>query len=140
MTLNSNCVIQGNNFQLEPKRLFSSNNSEILIPSINHTALIMNYSSDKIGFHEYVRSNFSAIDRQLGEIKKNSVLPHSKLPNVHDIHHYIMTYIIIFCVIVCFCFAWRKLNKLQSQAIQSFIPNRRISMPVLFARENVAAT
>lgn len=100
----------------------------------------MSRSADKIGFHEYIRSNFSAVDQQIGEIKRNSALPHSKLTNVHDMHHYIMTYVIIICVIVCFLFAWHKIDKLQSQAVRAIIPNRRISMPVLFARENVATT
>lgn len=140
LTLDPNCVIQTQYFQLEPKHIFSSNNSEILIPSINHSDLILSHSTDIIGFHEYVRSNFTAIEQQIEEIKKNSQLPHAKLTNVHDMHHYVMTYVIIICVIVCGFFIWRKLNSLPVQAIQSLLANRRISMPVLFARENVATT
>lgn len=71
LTLDMDCVIQAQYFQLEPKRIFATNNSKILIPSINHTELIMRHSIDMIGFHEYVRSKFSAIDQQIDEIKKN---------------------------------------------------------------------
>lgn len=140
LTLDPNCVIQGKHFQLEPKRIFSSNSSEILIPSINHTELIMSHSTDTIGFHDYVRSNFSTIDQQIGEIKRNLQLPHPTLTNVHDMHHYTMTYIIIVCAIVGFVYVWRKINNLKTATTRAILPNRRISMPVLFARENVATT
>lgn len=140
LTLNLNCIIQTQHFLLEPKRIFSSNSSEILIPSINHTELIMNHSIDTIGFHDYVHSNFSKIDHQISEIKENLQLPHPTLANVHDMHHYTMTYIIISCVIIGFVYVWRKISNLRIENPRAVLINRRISMPVLFARENVAAT
>lgn len=127
---------------LEAQQSLGGNETEIVIPLIDHTSLIMNHLTTKIEFDKYVQSNFSEIDNRLHEIKNNLKLPDIHPPNFHDAHHYSVTYALVISLVVCFVIIWRKFGAIQAPAVRAILPNvladRRITMPTIFVRENVA--
>lgn len=135
LDLKQGCIMKNHEFQLETKQTFSNNQFEILIPTINHSILVQTHDTEYVNVHEYVQSNFSFIHDKLSEIKGQSVFT---TPNVHDAHHYVMTYLIVMCICIVIIIVFRKFKKIDIKFTSPTFLTRRVTMPAVFARENVS--
>lgn len=133
LELNQNCLLSIKNIQLDEHKIYEDLSNEILIPKINHSALIKFHSEQlKINKHEFIQSNFTELRQMLADTRNFSI---HKL-NQHDVHHYFLIYIFVILFIV---FAVVILVKYKAIKLRFPIPApRRIPMPTISGRENVA--
>lgn len=134
LSLNQNCMLIIRDIQLDAHRDIEEPSGEILVPSFNHSALIKFHSNKlKLDNHDFVQSNFTELRNMMIDAKNFSI---NKL-NQHAIHHSI-NYIFVIICIACIIYIYVKYQPIK---IRAPIPAvRRISMPTLAGRENVAVS
>lgn len=140
LELNQKCTLSIKNIQLDSNRVFDESDNEIIVPKVDHSVLLEIQSNDlDYSKHDFIQSNFTELRDMLKDAGKN----HIHNLNRHDIHHYSAVYLIITLGLIYFGIKIIIKNKERIPNVlnQSNAPVpavRRIPMPTLSGRENVA--
>lgn len=128
-----------------PQLDLENSSNEFVFPNFSVTTINKTEDSESVATFSHIRANFSEIDAKLMAVKHQLELPESI--TTHDIHQYVMMYIILALVVVACVIIGKKLygNRSPVPAPRTFITgrspaNRAISMPDLtpsLPRENV---
>lgn len=97
LTLNANCAIKTKFNKIEPQLNLEIVENEFFFPHFNVNSIFSNKpattQNEKLN---YFRANFSKLDKMISEVREQQEL--NDTVNVHDIHHYIMQYILMFLI------------------------------------------
>lgn len=139
LRFNENCTIRNFDIEINGKKSFNGKEIEILIPNLSefheHTVQLKHVSTES----NLTLTDFDELEKTIETIKLQSNLP---FLNNHDIHHYIMLYILVAIIVVLALFATYHFNKFK-RSFEQKMPTpapRRISMPNIQCKSECATT